>query len=187
MSNAPTPAQQAFIAKLAADLKVAVPVTKTKKDASQVIESFKAQRDELWAAERAAKKAAEADAMEAVTPLPTGRVKFAGEVVATKVTEGMYGTAYKMLVRDDEGRKVWMTVPQALMNKVDYLEEAKGRRVSGVVTLKPKEDEPWFAFGSRPAGFGFTDSPKPKATVKWTDEEATEQQAAYDDFWNAAS
>lgn len=149
-----SPAQVAYVEKLIGELEVdaAEYPYETKQQASAAIEALKAVQAEKRAAKFAAKKAAEADAMELVSPLPEGRVKFAGQVVMTKWTDGMYGCALKCLLKDAEGRKVWMTVPRNLAEQFDE-DALKGVHVEGIVTLKPKAEEPWFAFGSRPANF----------------------------------
>lgn len=59
-------------------------------------------------------KAAEA----AAHPAPTGRVVVTGEIVSTKMVEGDYGTAYKILVKDDAGFKVWCSLPKAQADEV---------------------------------------------------------------------
>lgn len=46
-------------------------------------------------------------------PAPTGRVAVTGEIVSAKATEGDYGTSYKILVKDDAGFKVWVSLPSA--------------------------------------------------------------------------
>lgn len=85
----------------------------------------------------------------AFTPAPEGRVVVTGEVASTKVVEGDYGTTYKMLVKSDEGYKVWCSVPSALL-ETTTLEEAKGRRITFTATLEPSRDDVAFAFGKRP-------------------------------------
>lgn len=97
----------------------------------------------------AAKRVAE-KAEQAAHPAPSGRVAVTGEVVSTRVTEGDYGTSYKMLVKADEGFKVWVSIPSALL-ETTTVEEAKGRRVTFTATLQPSADDASFAFGSRPS------------------------------------
>ena len=89
-------------------------------------------------AERTAEKAEAADA-------PTGRTQVEGEVVATKWTDGRF-PAFKMMVKADTGYRVWVTVPSQL----DTPE--RGDRVRFTATLTQSDDDPTFAFGSRPAG-----------------------------------
>jgi hypothetical protein len=100
-----------------------------------------------------ATKQAEAE----LTPAPSGRVAVTGEIVSAKIVEGDYGTSYKALVKADEGFKVWVSIPSALMTTIweteysDLIEELKGRRITFTATLEPSRDDVAFAFGSRPA------------------------------------
>lgn len=149
-----TPAQIAYVEKLAKDLGIETPTVLDKKDATATIEALKAERQAKWDAERAAKKAEEADAMEGVSPWPAARVKISGEIVFAKDQVGDFGPVTKIRVKDEDGRTVWMTCPKSLL-ETHTSQELLGKHVSGAVTLKPKDDEPWFAYGSRPAGFGF--------------------------------
>jgi hypothetical protein len=82
-------------------------------------------------------------------PAPAGRVVVTGEVVSTRFQEGDFGPQYKMLVKSDEGFKVWCSIPTALL-ETTTLEEAKGRRISFTATLTPSRDDVAFAFGARP-------------------------------------
>ncbi|QKN87732.1 hypothetical protein IXEL_31 [Microbacterium phage Ixel] len=122
--------------------------------------------------ERRAAQAAEAEAH----PAPSGRVVVTGEIASAKVVEGDYGTSYKVLVKDDQGFKVWCSLPKAQVEQAieEYNEthpEAytwgpacwllgadgtdeqgiKGRRITFTATLEPSKDDVSFAFGSRPA------------------------------------
>lgn len=112
-------------------------------------------------------------------PAPTGRVVVTGEIVSAKVVEGDYGTAYKVLVKDDQGFKVWCSLPKAQADEAydqwldsiearglsthsfgwavwlmgaDNTEEqgVKGRRITFTAALEPSHDDPSFAFGKRP-------------------------------------
>lgn len=127
------------------------------------------------AMERRAAKTAEAEAH----PAPTGRVRVTGEIVSAKTVESDYGTAYKILVRDDAGFKVWCSIPKAQADEAfDEYREAyilrgqsdhdfgpacwflgaqgtdeqgvKGRRIAFDAKLEPSRDDKSFAFGSRP-------------------------------------
>lgn len=90
-------------------------------------------------------------------PAPTGRVAVTGEITSTKMVEGDYGTAYKILVKDDAGFKVWCSIPKAQHDEAAYEEgyesfsSLKGRRITFTATLSPSTDDASFAFGSRPA------------------------------------
>jgi len=122
---------------------------------------------------RTEERAAEA----AAHPAPTGRVVVTGEIVSTRVVEGDYGTVFKILVKDDEGFKVWVSLPRAQsdeayyafmateenpyevgysvwftgsVNEPERYKGVKGRRITFTATLEPSRDDISFAFGSRP-------------------------------------
>lgn len=155
----PTPAMLAFIEKIAKDLGVEAPPTPaTFTEARKLIESGKAKRQAMWDAERAVKKVVEAKALEGVEPWVAGRYSVKGTVLSTKSQPSDFGSgdSIKMMLKDELGRKLWVSVPAALLNKVDTIEELKGASVSMVVTVKPKQGELHFAYGSRPAGAGLT-------------------------------
>lgn len=125
--------------------------------------------------EAKAAKAAEA----AAHPAPTGRLVVTGEVVSTKIVDGDYGTAYKIMVKDDQGFRVWVSIPKAQADEayeawLDQIEAngssvhdfgsgvwfvgtndgvytgVKGKRITFTATLEPSKDDVSFAFGSRP-------------------------------------
>lgn len=120
-------------------------------------------------------------AVEAATapPAPAGRVVVAGEIVSTKIVEGDYGTAYKILIKTDEGFKVWASLPKAQAEEAadTFFEQVqadgysprdfgfscwfegtqdgkytgiKGKRIAFTATLEPSVQDASFAFGSRP-------------------------------------
>lgn len=78
---------------------------------------------------------------EAAAPCPSGRVVVKGEVIALRVQESSFGTQTKILVKADEGFKVWG-------NRFDNVE--KGARVEFKATLEPSNDDPKFGFFKRP-------------------------------------
>lgn len=86
----------------------------------------------------------------AANPAPNGRVVVTGEVVSARFQDNDFGGSYKMLVKDDQGFKVWSTIPNALM-ETTTTDEAVGRRVTFVATLTVSNDDTSFAFASRPA------------------------------------
>jgi hypothetical protein len=106
--------------------------------------------------ERRAAKQAEA----ASHPAPTGRVVVTGEVVGTKTYEGDYGTSFKVTVKDDQGFRVFVSIPGALADELagdahfdpeyTWFHAAKGRRITFTATLEPSTDDVAFAFGKRP-------------------------------------
>ncbi len=88
-----------------------------------------------------------AEAAEIKAPAPEGRLAVTGTVLGCKVKESMYGPTLKMLVKVETEAgswKCWGTVPSALD------EELKGRRVTFTAAFKPSDDDPSFAFFSRP-------------------------------------
>lgn len=122
-------------------------------------------------AKRVAKQAEAAE-----TPAPAGRVVVTGEIVSAKTRETEFGTQYKILVKDDQGFKVWVSIPKAQADQAydefqiahpdpymygyavwfegttlnDDLNGVKGRRITFTATLEPSKDDVAFAFGSRP-------------------------------------
>lgn len=133
--------------------------------------------EKMVAAVRAnlAKRAAHTAEAEA-HPAPEGRVVVTGEIVSAKLVEGDYGTSYKVLVKDDQGFKVWVSLPKAQADEAyeQWFEThpepytygpacwflgiqgnegdqgIKGRRITFTATLQPSSDDVSFAFGSRP-------------------------------------
>lgn len=91
----------------------------------------------------AAKQAEQASA----SPAPKGRVQVTGEVASVKMKFTQFGDQLKMLVKSDDGFKVWSSVPASLADA----EVKAGDRIEFTVTLKPSDDDETFAFGSRPA------------------------------------
>jgi len=118
-----------------------------------------AARKAEFAAKREAEDAASVDA-------PTGRVNIEGRIVSVKGRDTDFGYVYKALVvcTDDDGGvfKVYMTATDKLIalgttpengNWSDKAASLRGRVIRCAVTLKPSDDDPSFAFGSRPAKF----------------------------------
>ena len=103
---------------------------------------------------------AERDAEAQAHPAPSGRVVVTGEIASTKAVEGDYGVAYKILVKDDQGFKVWCSLPKAQADEIagngnfdpeyEWFHAAKGRRITFTATLEPIRDDVSFAFGKRP-------------------------------------
>lgn len=92
---------------------------------------------------RAVVEAKKAEEAAKAANAPTGRVQVTGVVLTVKFQESDFGTVQKMLVKDDSGFKVWVTVPA-------YSELKREQRVSFKATLTPSQDDPKFAFGKRP-------------------------------------
>lgn len=78
-------------------------------------------------------------------PAPEGRMVVKGKVISTKCQEGQYGYEYKMLVESVDGWRVWLTVPSSL----GTIE--KGWELEFTATIKPSDEDKFFAFGSRPS------------------------------------
>jgi hypothetical protein len=97
------------------------------------------------AAEKAAAKALE---MANAKPVPAekGRVLIKGEVLTIREQEGFYGVQIKMLVKAEDGFKVWGTVPAAIVENVE-----RGSVVEFAASLKASDDDKFFGFFSRPA------------------------------------
>jgi len=122
---------------------------------------FLAKRKE-WAAKREADEAEHAP----TTPLVEGRRTITGTIVSTKVQHSDYHPSQlKMLVREDDGNKVWGTVPRAVEDltvptdhyengewykRPPVVESLRGQRVTFTATVKRSEDDPHFGFFSRP-------------------------------------
>lgn len=113
---------------------------------------------------------------QAAHPAPAGRVVVTGEITSTKTVENDFGTAFKILVKDDSGYKVWVSLPKAQADEAyneflsahpepytygssvwfegssneSGLTGVKGRRITFTATLEPSKDDVAFAFGSRP-------------------------------------
>jgi hypothetical protein len=79
--------------------------------------------------------------------VPEGRYEVTGEVMSTKQVETDFGLTTKMVVKDDRGFRVYMTVPSSIEEDVE-----RGVRVTVRVRVKRSDDDPKFGFGSRPSG-----------------------------------
>lgn len=103
-------------------------------------------------AERAAREAAEAEALADAPPLAEGRRSVVGEIVSTKYKETPYGTTLKMLVKDIDGNKVWGTVPRVLEDKTfgENGIELKGQTVTFTATVERSRDDEHFGFFKKP-------------------------------------
>lgn len=106
--------------------------------------------------ERRAQREAE---QEAAGPVPEGNgLEIEGEVLTTKYQDSMYGSTLKMLVKADDGWKVWGTVPNALPLEVDFPVEERasatclrrGARVRFVANVERSRDDESFGFFKRP-------------------------------------
>lgn len=98
-------------------------------------------------AERAGKQLAREAADAAALPLPTftGRATIEGVVLSIKTGENAYGPYTRMLVKADDGWKVFGSVPAQIADV------QRGDRVRFVAKVEPSKDDPKFGFFSRPA------------------------------------
>jgi hypothetical protein len=113
-----------------------------------------------WAAERRA----EAQRLAAAgVRAPEGRVEVTGVVLSAKEQQSQFGTAIKIVVKSDEGWKVWTTAPSSLLTNVDptavkaavtVIEEVRealvGKRIRFTAALTRSDSDAAFAFGKRP-------------------------------------
>jgi hypothetical protein len=132
--------------------------------------------------QNAERDAAEAARKAAIAPWTPGRQVVVGVVVSTRIQEpleGVYGarSTMKALLVTDEGRKVWVSIPEAIRytnieecsEYGNYVADVKGARIQMTVTVETKADDHTFAFGSRPA----------KASVlAWSEKELAAQASA---------
>jgi len=97
------------------------------------------------AAEKAAAKALE---MANANPVPmvAGRVLVKGEVLSVKAQESFYGIQHKMLVKSDEGFKLWGSCPAAILDEV-----SKGSVVEFNAKIQRSDNDEYFGFFSRPS------------------------------------
>jgi len=97
-------------------------------------------RQAKWEANKVAEKA---DQLANGTECPTGRGVVTGTVLSTKLQESRFGCTWKMLVKDDEGFKVWGSIPSDL-------DVAKGDKVTFTARLEQSKDDAYFGFFKRP-------------------------------------
>lgn len=111
---------------------------------AKCLDAVKKAPEEL--ANKAAREAQrKADQEANCKPAPEGCMVVKGKVISTKVQEGQYGYEHKMLVESVDGWRVYLTVPAAIG------EVKKGWEVEFTATIKPSDDDKFFAFGSRPS------------------------------------
>jgi len=123
-----------------------------------------AQKDR-WEAERRAEALRLA---EAGVRAPEGRVEVTGVVLSAKEHQTQFGTAIKIVVKSDDGWKVWTTAPASLLINVDaaavksattVIDEVRealvGKRIKFVAALTRSDSDAAFAFGKRPTKASF--------------------------------
>lgn len=96
--------------------------------------------DAKWAAHLVAKAE---KAANPAGPAPLGRQVVEGEIVSLKTVEGDYGTTFKMLVKLDNGAKVWGTEPSSISPE-------RGDRVQFTATFEPSAADESFGYFKRP-------------------------------------
>jgi hypothetical protein len=109
-------------------------------------------------AERAANKIKWAAEAKLAADAPSGRVTVTGEIVSTKYQESAYGSTLKMIVKTDDGWKLWVTLPDSIYRDIkgsgfqtNSNAKLEGNRVELTVTVTPSDRDPKFAFGKRPS------------------------------------
>lgn len=103
--------------------------------------------------ERALERAAQDDERKAEreaeaalrSPAPEGRLTFTGTVEWTGLKQTQYGVTRKIRVLTDDGWACYGTAPASI------IQVEGGDRVTMTATLKPTDDDPTFAWFSRPA------------------------------------
>lgn len=83
-----------------------------------------------------------------VPPLVEGRREITGIVVSTKAQDSHYGTQYKMLVEEDDGNRVWGTIPRSIDDEV--WNTRREVRVSFTAEVTVSKDDEHFGFYKRP-------------------------------------
>ncbi len=96
-------------------------------------------RDDEFAANFAARKAAEA--VEVKGDAPTGRVEVTGTVVTMKQKDTDFGVVTKMMVKLANNSRVWVTAPADV---------ERNDTITFKATFTVSKDDKSFAFGSRP-------------------------------------
>lgn len=99
-----------------------------------------------------ARRAARAEALANTPPVPEGRRTIKGVVVSTKIIDGDYGTTYKMLVQEDDGNRVFGTIPAAINTGEAWqaMQEPMKVRVRFDAKVERSERDEHFGFFSRP-------------------------------------
>lgn len=102
-------------------------------------------------AERAAQNEAELENAPAVT---AGRQEVAGTILKTKWQSSDYGETLKMLVKLENGNRLWGTVPAALQSVPDgpssFRAVDTGDVVGFTANVEPSKDDEHFDFYKRP-------------------------------------
>jgi hypothetical protein len=109
------------------------------------------QRNDEWTA----KRQDEQDALAKVEPLAEGRYEITGTIVSTKYVENDFGGQWKMLVKLEDGNKVYGSIPSALLGIMvaehTYVNVEKGDTVTFTATVERSKDDDHFGFYKRPS------------------------------------
>lgn len=81
--------------------------------------------------------------------VPEGRATVTGVVIKTDVRSGVRFERAVMTVKVDEGFVAWGTIPSAIL-PTGALDDLHGKRVRFSARFEPADDDPGFAFYSRP-------------------------------------
>jgi hypothetical protein len=126
--------------------------------ASALIDTLRVQAEAARKAAFAAKAANDIDvkALAGVPAWVAGKATVEGTVTSAKEKFTQFGAAWKMVVADAQERKVFVTVPRAWVEAIEGIHgrvdvALKGCAVRMDVTVEPSENDPFFAFGARPA------------------------------------
>jgi hypothetical protein len=86
---------------------------------------------------------------------PAGKVTVTGEILSVKSQETMYGSSLKMVVKTEDGWKLWVTVPTSILSyrlsSVGGGDNLPGKTVTLTATVTPSDRDSKFAFGKRPS------------------------------------
>lgn len=87
-------------------------------------------------------------------PSPDGNATVTGTIIYTKLDDGMYGLVRKMMVKLDDGNKVFGTMPSSIENAIwgdnDHDFSPVGVKVTFTATFTPKKDDVYFSYYKRP-------------------------------------
>lgn len=97
---------------------------------------------------------------DTAAPWVAGRQDVSGNIVSARFVDYEYAqmahiqpTALKILLKRDDGAKLWVSLPSRMWTASDVVEQVRGARIEGLrVTVKLSDKDPIFAFGSRPSG-----------------------------------
>ncbi|MFD5610464.1 hypothetical protein [Kitasatospora sp. NPDC127060] len=141
------PHDNEFVADMARHVAQLRPLTERQEAAVGRCMEFARRRAE--AVQRRAQEAATA------APVPTGKaLVITGEIVHARYEDADFGSGgrYKMLVRNDDGWRVWSTVPSALTREIGSgtARDLQGKRVQFTADVEPSPKDASYGFAKRP-------------------------------------